>query len=110
MYCNSCGKEIMSEAVICPHCGCTVNGKILMNSDNKKENKSYVSIILGILGGIFAWIFALIGHVLSIIGIIFAIKEYKKNKTIVGLIICIIGEMCSITSSIIGVLIVNGIL
>ncbi|MBQ7173724.1 MAG: zinc-ribbon domain-containing protein [Clostridia bacterium] len=23
MFCSKCGKEIMDEAVICPHCGCS---------------------------------------------------------------------------------------
>ena len=25
-YCSHCGKEIVAEAVACPHCGCAVNG------------------------------------------------------------------------------------
>lgn len=24
MFCNHCGKEVMNEAVICPHCGCAL--------------------------------------------------------------------------------------
>lgn len=24
-FCSHCGKEIMDEAVICPHCGCSVS-------------------------------------------------------------------------------------
>ena len=27
MYCNHCGKEIIDEAVVCPHCGCAVAKK-----------------------------------------------------------------------------------
>lgn len=28
-YCSYCGKEIMDEAVICPHCGCSVSTREL---------------------------------------------------------------------------------
>lgn len=32
VYCSKCGKEIMNEAIICPHCGCgTVNYFAMMN-------------------------------------------------------------------------------
>lgn len=27
-YCTHCGKEIMDDAVICPHCGCAVAGAV----------------------------------------------------------------------------------
>lgn len=27
MFCPKCGKEIMDEAVICPHCGCATNNQ-----------------------------------------------------------------------------------
>lgn len=28
MFCSKCGKEIMNEAVVCPNCGCAVNGAL----------------------------------------------------------------------------------
>ncbi|MBE6529160.1 MAG: zinc-ribbon domain-containing protein [Ruminococcaceae bacterium] len=37
MFCSKCGKEIMDEAVICPHCGCSPKGqnaKAITNSSN----------------------------------------------------------------------------
>ena len=39
-----------------------------------------IPTVLGILGIVFAWLFALVGHALSIIGIITGIKEYKNEN------------------------------
>ncbi|MBR4888064.1 MAG: DUF4190 domain-containing protein [Clostridia bacterium] len=72
----------------------------------RSESKSSASLVLGILGIIFAWLFALIGHILSIIGIVLGVKEYKKTEKMTGLILSIIGESCAIFSSIIGVIVI----
>ncbi len=61
-----------------------------------------VGLILGILGIIFAWFFALAGHILSILGIILGAIEYKKTHKPAGLIVSIIGETCAIISSVLG--------
>lgn len=105
MYCSVCGKEIMDEAVICPGCGCMVNRGTTTPSKNQMQKETSVSLILGIIGIVFAWLFALVGHVVSIIGIVFGIKEYKKSEKTTGLVLSIIGEVCSIFSSIMGVVI-----
>ena len=70
------------------------------NSDAQK--KASTSMILGIIGIISAWLFALIGHVVSIIGIVLGVKEYKETGKNTGLIISIIGEVCAVISSLIG--------
>ena len=72
--------------------------------ENKKVQKS---LILGVIGIVFAWLFALVGHIVSIIGIIIGVKEYKETNKNTGLIISIIGEACSIVSSIIGVVMLS---
>lgn len=65
-----------------------------------------VSIILGIVGLIFACCFALVGHIASIAGIIIAIiaivKASKDFKGYVGLGICGVAEVLAIISSVIG--------
>lgn len=109
MYCSVCGKEIMDEAVICPGCGCMVNVKTTTPSKNQLEKKTSVSLILGIIGIVFAWLFALVGHIVSIIGIVFGIKEYKESEKMTGLVLSIIGEVCSIFSSIIGAVALSGL-
>lgn len=70
------------------------------------DKKPIVSIILGIIGIVSAWLFALVGHLTSITGIVFGAIELKKTGKATGLILSIIGEVCAITSSIIGVLMV----
>ena len=103
MYCTVCGKEISDDAVICTGCGCAVESKNASVESNKSQpKKAQTSLILGILGIVFAWIFALVGHITSIIGIVIGIKEYKENEKMAGLVLSIIGEVCSIFSSIIG--------
>lgn len=103
-YCSNCGSEVDENAVVCVKCGCAIqkeennyNNNPIVNTTNPKT-----SLILGILGIVFAWLFAIIGHALSIIGIIVGIKEYKATNKMTGLILSIVGEVCAIFSSIIG--------
>lgn len=37
-YCSHCGKEIFDEAVVCPNCGCIVNGKKMKKRNVHKCN------------------------------------------------------------------------
>lgn len=100
-YCTKCGKELMDESIICVGCGCSV-------VENKSTRfapvtqKPKAAMILGIIGIVFAWLFALVGHIVSIIGIVVGIKEYKTTEKMTGLILSIVGEVCAIFSSIIG--------
>ena len=100
-FCTHCGNEVNENSVVCIQCGCVISStKTAISTES--QGKTQVSLILGIIGIVTAWIFALVGHVTSIIGIVFGIKEYKKSNTMTGLILSIIGEVCSILSSIIG--------
>lgn len=101
-YCPNCGKELADMAVMCPGCGVMLN-----NTPATKEQQpgksSPAAIILGILGFIFAWLFALIGHVLSIIGIVLGAKEIKRSGKALGLVLSIVAEVCCVISSLIGI-------
>lgn len=101
-FCKQCGYEMEDSSSFCPNCG----------TPAKEENRSFnpVPLILGILGILFGWLFALIGHILSIIGIVLGVKEYKCSGSVSGLIVSIIGELCSIASSIFGMLIMLGMM
>lgn len=112
MYCSTCGKEIPDEAVICTGCGCMVQKANVTKAPaaNGAEKSSVASVILGIVGIVFAWIFALVGHVTSIIGIVLGLKEYKASGKMTGLVLSIVGEVCSILSSIIGAVTMAGLL
>ena len=110
-YCSNCGSEVDENAVVCINCGCSIKKE--NNNENSLETTRATpktGLILGILGIVFAWLFALIGHVLSIIGIIVGIKEYKSTNNMTGLILSIIGEVCAIFSSILGAVIGAGLL
>lgn len=101
MYCSVCGKEIADGAVICTGCGCKVETSANPGFVETKK-KSYAPLILGIVGIVFAWILAIIGHAVSITGIVLGAKEYKETGKMAGLVVSIIGEVCSVLSSIIG--------
>ena len=87
MFCKNCGKEIMDEAVICPHCGCAVN-----ESQAKKlsdpEDKVNAGIIVGTV-------------LLPLIGIILGIVNLCKKKTKSGGIYLGVGIVCWILNMII---------
>ena len=109
MYCSVCGKEISDDAVICTGCGCMIKNVDIKNIPMTKENekKKQSSLILGICGLVLAWLFALAGHIVSIIGIVIGIKEYKETNKITGLVLSIVGEVCAIFSSIIGAVVLS---
>ena len=67
-----------------------------------QQNKT--SMVLGIIGIVFSFLIALVGHATSIPGIVIGYKEYKKNGYKTGLILSIIGESLSVLSSLIGFL------
>ena len=114
MFCQHCGKEVSDQAVICVHCGCMVKpfnpAPPPPQYYQPAPQKSYASLVLGIIGIVFAWLFALVGHITSIIGIVLGVKEYKATGGVSGLVLSIIGEVCSIISSVLGVIIVNSYL
>ncbi len=98
-YCSKCGEELNEDAVVCLNCGCAVNEETKQAATSKKS-----VIVLGILGIIFAWLFALAGHVLSIIGLVIGWDEKKKIGRSVGFTLCVVGECCAIVNSVLGVL------
>lgn len=107
-FCSHCGNEVSEDAAFCYKCGHPTNGtKLTTPTSNHVDSpkKTSVSLILGIIGIVFSLVFALVGHITSIIGIILGIKEYSDTKYMTGLILSIIGEVCCIFSSIIGAVI-----
>ena len=87
MFCNTCGKEINENAVVCPHCGCAVKGNLENNSLASARKIS----ILCLLGFIFSIVSLLISLylivpitalVLSIVGVV---QAQKNNQSLRGL-------------------------
>ena len=118
MYCPKCGKEFKPNTVVCSNCGFSIAGKraapVKRTAAAKpaapiEEEKASVALILGIIGIVCAWLFALAGHIVSIIGIVFGVKESEATGKYAGLILSIIGEVCAIASTIIGILSVTSL-
>jgi len=61
------------------------------------------SLILGILGIVFAFVFGIIGLVLSIIGMVMAKKNKATHKTTAGFALSIVGLILSIIMTIVWV-------
>ena len=116
-YCSHCGAEVSDEAVICMKCGCAIksapkpaNQEASNLQDTKSNSLMVAAIVLGIVGIVVSWVFALIGHIASIVAIVLGIVALKKIGKPTGLILGIIGELCSIISSVIGVVLMSGVL
>lgn len=115
-YCEKCGKELLEDAVVCVSCGCPVAGGAAKPVNNvqtapvetKQKEKSGGAVVFGVIGIIGAFLFAIIGHIASIIGIVLGIKDYKKSGKMTGLVLSIVAEVCCIFSSIIGAVMMSG--
>lgn len=86
-YCQKCGKEIMEQAVVCPSCGCAVNGNALTEQSSEKSNETsgFARAALGL-----AFIIPIVGLILGIIGCFkYKTPEYKK-KCIVAIPVSIV--------------------
>lgn len=112
-FCEKCGKELADGAVVCVSCGCPVAGngaaqnKQTAPAEQQKKAGSG-SIVFGVIGILGAFLFALIGHIASIIGIVLGIKDYKKTGKMTGLVLSIVAEVVCIFSSIIGAVMMSG--
>ncbi len=55
-FCQHCGKEIMNQAVICPHCGCSApieNNKTALSKDEVNFGFCLLSFLIPLFGYIF---------------------------------------------------------
>lgn len=48
-YCSHCGKELLDEAVICPHCGCQVES---LTKDGPNKGLDIIAFLLPVIGAI----------------------------------------------------------
>lgn len=74
-----------------------------------KKKRATPAIIMGIIGIVMAWLFALVGWILGGISLGFAITAVKNSekRSKAALIISIVALVCSLISSVIGVILVN---
>lgn len=83
-YCSNCGKELNDDAVVCVHCGCSVDGAPVTKTTNG----------LCIAGFICSFFIAIVGLILSIIGR----NQVSKDPTQTGQGFATAGIVISIVS------------
>lgn len=85
-FCQKCGKEIADEAVICPGCGCAVNGQKNGNGgDDGLAVASKVFLILGCIAQ--GWLLLPLAWCLPIT--ISICNRMKRNEPVgTGLKVC----------------------
>ena len=113
-FCTNCGNQVSDTATFCPHCGSALpvnqpqNGYPPVQPTQPAPASTPVAgLVLGIIGIVMAWLFALVGHIVSITGIAISVSEYKKTGKITGLVLSIIGEVCAIINSVLGAILVS---
>ena len=50
-FCSHCGKQILKDAVVCPHCGCATESKASV-TDEPNKGLNIISFLLPIVGAI----------------------------------------------------------
>ena len=95
MYCDKCNTRLMGNENYCSYCGNKINKEFVNNYETKEvvkstENSRSASIGLGIIslcGVLFFGIFAPISFILSIVGLMLAIKASRNVKNTPGIIL-----------------------
>ncbi len=101
MYCNNCGKKLNGSEKYCPECGKKQEIEVIPTIYNttrvSTENYRSASIALGIIAlvGSLLVVFSPIALILSIIGLVLAIKSHKNNDNVPGLILNGVGLFLS---------------
>ena len=89
-YCSRCGAEIMDDAVVCVHCGCTVDNSdstAVRRKDDSMETVVKVFLILGCVS--LGWLIVPLAWCIPITVMVF--NRFKNNEPIsTGLKICVL--------------------
>ena len=56
MYCRKCGKEIMDDAVVCVHCGCSTKDTPAGQEDAPNAGLAVLGFLIPIVG-LILWLF-----------------------------------------------------
>ena len=117
MFCLKCGKEIADDALYCPHCNCpTENAAVTsvssaMNAEPSGKttaNFGLISVILGAIGIVMAWLIAILGYLFGggalALAIIGKIKDNNRKRANLGLVLAIMTLVFSFLNSILGII------
>lgn len=123
--CSCCGAPLEPGAAFCARCGTQVPSQPAGESAPfvapqleyrgapiypQKSNQGTISLVLGIIGILFALLLPIIAYPLGIIGIILAVKARKNNepRSTAGLVLSIIALVVAAINSILGILLALG--
>lgn len=107
VYCTNCGNKLNDNDKFCTSCG-EKRDRIVINKNTDNVNGNSVrrndsgmkiaSIVLGSISILAAlmFIFAPVGLLLSIIGLVLGLCALKKGKNVVGILLSSIGLVLSI--------------
>ena len=119
MYCSKCGNEIKDGEDFCPKCGKSthISTENNTNGSSIRDGSNVTGFVLGIISCL-AWLLPIVGFPVSIIGLIFSVRENKKPRPInskftqaeVSMILNTAGLIITIVNSFIGALIGTGVL
>ena len=82
MLCEKCGQELDDKAYICQNCGTLTGNTMVKTIPN--ANRSFVGLILGLIGMIGAVIIPFIGFILGGIGFAIASRDNDKDAKNIG--------------------------
>ena len=74
-FCTHCGKDVLDDALICPHCGCSVQYDEPQKNAGYSQQATYAPPVadnysaLSILGLVFSFFGGLLGLILSIVAL-----------------------------------------
>ena len=83
MYCSKCGNEIKDGEDFCPKCGKSthISTENNTNGSSIRDGSNVTGFVLGIISCL-AWFLPIVGFPVSIIGLIFSVRENKKPRPI----------------------------
>lgn len=95
-FCAKCGKELMDDAVLCPHCGCTVDGapaKKVKSESSQSAKSGWVPLVFGILGLVY-----------GILYLIWSILEPFEYLSIITFLFQFLTDLCVGLSGILAII------
>lgn len=116
MFCTKCGKEVPSDAKVCPNCGAVVeevNETPVVEAKPveapKKSKVLVLSIVLSVVGSVVSLFIPIIGYVLGAITIGSGVDAKKKNdpSATVAIILGVVCIVISLASNIIGAILIS---
>ena len=92
MYCKSCGKEILEEAVVCPYCG------VQLRELKREEAPAPMKNGMAIAGFVCSFLIPILGWIFGGIGLSRAKKRQGKGKgfSIAALVIATVNFIISL--------------